>query len=305
MAETVAAQHVEEKKEEKAVTIPKAPLAFMPSSWDDAYRIAKYMAQSDLTPDALRKKEYDLLYIVATGQEFCLSPVVAVREIAIIKGKPYLSAQLRVGMVKQSPLCEFFRLIESDDKKAVFETKRKSEGLTKLTFTIEEARRAGLVGRVDRDGKPITDDNWSKYPALMLRRRCASQLADEVYPDVTRGSRDREELDEEREREVNPVPLRVVGPMMAPPPPAEAEVVDAKASPPKKERKGMKIDDVPSELPTDLSLYEKTAAVLMECDTVDLVDRLMLNVDQTKLSATEREALAKLFKDRRLALGKK
>ena len=41
MAETVAAQHVEEKKEEKAVTIPKAPLAFMPSSWDDAYRIAK------------------------------------------------------------------------------------------------------------------------------------------------------------------------------------------------------------------------------------------------------------------------
>lgn len=298
MPEALAAQHVEEKQEkaEKAVA-PKPALSFMPTSWDDAYRIAMYLKQTGLVPDGLRNKEYDILYIVATGAEFGLSPIQALREIAIVKGKPYLSALLRIGMVKRSPECEFFRLVESDDKKATFETKRKGEGVTKLTYSLEDAKRAGLYGRVDKDGK-LLDDNWNKSPALMLRRRCGSQLADEVYPDVTRGSYDREELDEEKERELNPAPLRAIGLTVAPPPPAEAEMVESKPEPKQEAPK-----DVPEA--REMSAFDKACAALMECQSADDVDKLSMNTDQSKFTKGERDALGKLFRDRRSALGKK
>ena len=325
-ANGTTAQHVEEKQEKAAAVItaqaPKAPLAFMPSSWDDAFRIAKYLSETGLTPDALRGKVYDLLYIIATGQEFGLNPIQSIREIVIVKGKPYLSALLRIGFVKTSPECEYFRLVESDNTKATFETKRRGEGITKLTYTIEDAKLAGLYGRKDKDGK-LLDDNWNKSPGLMLRRRCGSQLADEVYPDKTRGSRDREELDEERERELNPPPLRGVGPTSAPPPPEEAQVVEPKASPPK-ERK-LKVADMseptvttqPGIHPgstiisesvggvdsTKMDFFEEVCIRLKECADVDQVDRLSMNTDQTKLTGDQRNILGQLLKSKRKALG--
>ena len=33
----------------------------------------------------------------------------------------------------------------------------------------------------------MSNDNWKKYPAAMLRARASSALADAVYPDLTLG----------------------------------------------------------------------------------------------------------------------
>jgi hypothetical protein len=248
------------------------------------------------------------------------------REIIIVKGKPYLSALLRIGMVKNSPHCEYFRLVESDDKKATFETKRKGEGVTKLTYTLEEAKRQGLYGRIDKDGK-LLDDNWNKNPALMLRRRCGSQLADEVYPDVTRGTADREELEEQRERELNPVPLRVVGATTAPPPPVEAEVVEAKATPPKAKKLDLGLDEKPTQSEavkaaggitnSDMDRAEKSGAApvvsefdqlcakLLECQTAADVDTLTMANQAFQGEHGQRDTFAKLARGRREALAEK
>ena len=296
------AQHIEEKQEQPIVKAPKAPLAFMPSSWDDACRIAKYISQTGLTPDALRGKEWDILYIVATGHEYGLSPIQAIREIVIIKGKPYLSALLRIGMVKNSPVCEYFRMVESTPTHATFETKRRGEGVTKLTYTIEQARLAGLAGRKDEKGN-LLQDQWNKDPALMLRRRCGSQLADEVYSDVTRGSRDREDLEDERE--INPAPFHQVGQTYAPPAPTEAEVVP-QASPPKKERKlnvvdvSTKADDAKDA--KEPSAFDKICAALMEAQTVDQVDDIIFKNMNFAGEPGQRETLAKLGQERREAV---
>ena len=197
----------------------RAPLAFIPGNMDEAWRTAEYLSKSGILPDALRGKPYDILVTIMTGTELGLSPMAAIRDIYVVKGRGYMSALLKIALVKQSPECEYFRLVESTDKKAVFETKRVGEGVTRLEYTIEEAKQADLVDRPKGDGKS-GKDNWEKTPKLMLRRRCGSQLADEVYSDVVRGIHDREDLPEQT---VNAAPTT-----FAPPPPQheEAQLVE-------------------------------------------------------------------------------
>ncbi len=82
-------------------------------------------------------------------------------------------------------------LIESDATKATYITKRKgSNRESSLTFTIEEAVKAGLTGK----------DNWRKYPAAMLRARAAMGLSRAIYQDVTMGLVDPDEAEEIREQ---------------------------------------------------------------------------------------------------------
>jgi hypothetical protein len=49
---------------------------------------------------------------------------------------------------------------------------------TRLTFSMDDAKRAGLAGR----------GPWQKYPQAMLRARCAMALARAHYPDAVMGA---------------------------------------------------------------------------------------------------------------------
>lgn len=196
---------------------PRQPLAFLPANLDDAWRISEMLAKSGILPDALKGRPHDILVTVMTGTELGLSPMAAIRDIYVVKGKGYMSALLKVSLVKQSPECEYFRCIESTDKKAVFETKRRNEGITKFEYTIDDAIRADLVGKSKK--AEAGKDNWEKNPKLMMRRRCSSELCDEVYPDVVRGIGNRDDV---QETAVNSAPSTFAPP---PPEPEEAQVV--------------------------------------------------------------------------------
>lgn len=149
---------------------------FEPQNLDQAERLATTLAKSALLPDGLKGRPSDVLVTIITGHELGLSPMQAVRGLHVIKGKAVMSADLAVALVKRHPDCVRFRLVHSDDKRAEYETERRNEGVTKMAFTIEQARQAGLGG-----------DNWRKYPAAMLRARAASALARAVYPDLMLG----------------------------------------------------------------------------------------------------------------------
>lgn len=153
--------------------------------------ISNTLSASKLMPEALQKSPADIFAIVQTGQELGLEPMKSIRGIAIIKGKPTLSADLMGALVKRErAVCEYLRLAESTDKVATYETKRVGEPqTTRMSFSIEEAQRAGLAG-----------DNWRKYPAAMLRARALSAICRAVYPDLLLGVYSEGELvDEPRE----------------------------------------------------------------------------------------------------------
>ncbi len=167
---------------------------FVPTGIDQAEKLAITLAKSSLLPDALRGKPSDVLVTIIAGHELGLSPMQAVRSMHIIKGKPVLSADLMVALVKRQPQCVYFKLVESTNEKATYECERKGEGKTTLSFTIQDAQRAGLSG-----------DNWRKYPAAMLRARCSAALARAVFPDLTLGVYDPDEARDFGGKEAVPV----------------------------------------------------------------------------------------------------
>lgn len=209
----------------------RAPLAFSPMNVDEAWRIAGMLAKADLLPDAFREKPNNVLLVLMMGHELGLSPMQALRQIYVVKGKPYISSALKMALVKQSAACVYFRCIETNAERATFETERRDEGKTTLTFTIEQARKAGLLAP-SRSGEP---SNWDKYPEVMLRWRAGSALADLVYSDIVGNIGAKEDLppaEQDRgylERVVPevtapPVPVVVVSaPTEAPTAPAPAK----------------------------------------------------------------------------------
>lgn len=220
----------ETKKEEALAKTVREPLAFIPKNLDDAWRVADLLSKASILPDALRGKPHDVLVTVMTGSELGLSPMQSIRSISVVKGRGYLDALLKVALVKQSPECLYLELVSSTAEKCVYKTKRRGEGEVVMEYGIADAMLAGLT----------MNDNYKKRPKLMLRRRCASEICDEVYPDIVRGIDGADDLPAEREVNAKPATF-------APPPPVPEEAVVVPPSPPPtKAKKKLTVVDVPS-----------------------------------------------------------
>ena len=175
----------------------RTPLGFVAQNMDELFRQAQFLANSDLIPKALRRKPHDVFVILWTGRSFdIIDPMLAIRSLNVIDGKAEFGAQAMVARCLGSGLCAYFKPIQSecDDSKATYETLRRGHNEpTRFVYTIDKAKRLGLVGR---------GGNWASQPDTMLRRRCQSSLAREVYPDVVGGLYDHDELRELRDLEL-------------------------------------------------------------------------------------------------------
>ena len=191
----------------------EAIVSFDPENVNEALELAKALAPSSLLPAHLRGKPADVLVVVLTGRELGLSPMQSIRGMYVVNGKAAISADLMVGLAVSKPQCRYFRLIESTGTTATYETLREGSEPVRLSFTLAQAKTAGL----------LTNATWAKYPDAMLRARASSALARAVYPDLLAGVYEQGEL-QHVEKDVTPsrpAPIRgVVRDDDAPAPPA-------------------------------------------------------------------------------------
>lgn len=176
-----------------------------PKSLEEARSLSSTISKASLLPDALRGKEADVLMTIMTGAELGLGPMQSIRSIDVIKGKPTLKAEAMVALVRRRrDVCEYLVLRKSDATACTMETKRVGDPVaTTLSFTIEDAKAAGL----------LSNDNWKRFPAAMLRARCGSAICKAVYSDLTLGLYDPEEIEPSRSVE----PRDVTPPRASPP----------------------------------------------------------------------------------------
>lgn len=206
--------------------------AFEPANLSEALHVSQVLVASRLLPRSISTPEAAFA-VIATGRELGLSAMQALRAIHIVEGKPTLSADLMVGLVKRSEACAFFRLVESTGAVATYETHRRGEpSPTRLSFTLDEAKAAGVASK----------DNWRRYPAAMLRARCAAALARAVYPDLVLGVYDPDELNAPLPP-VDVTPAPVVAPPVAVLPP-EPVVEPAPRAAPAARRRSTKPEPV-------------------------------------------------------------
>lgn len=167
-----------------------ASLGFEPQSLKEVWRLAEIVIASGLAPKSVRSPEAAVVMIM-TGRELGLTAMQSLRSIHVVEGKPLLSADLMLALVLRLPSCEAFSCVETSDTVATFVAKRRGQKETRLSFTAEQAKNAGLIGK----------DNWKKYAAAMLRARAISHLTRLVFPDAFVGVYEENEISPQREAE--------------------------------------------------------------------------------------------------------
>lgn len=139
--------------------------------------IAQDVFESGLCPPDHKSAKATFVVMLA-GYELGLEPMQSVRGVQVVKGRTSLSADIQAALVVRSPLCRYFRCVDSDATQAVYETHRDGHPApVRLIYTFQQAQRAGLTG----------SQTWKAHTEAMLRARCAAALARQVYPDLVAG----------------------------------------------------------------------------------------------------------------------
>lgn len=126
--------------------------------------------------------------LILAGRELGLPAMASLRTLFLSRDKVCMSGACVAALVIRSGQAEYFELDESDDKHAVYVTKRKGGRKEhKRAYSVAEAQKVGLV-------RPLS--GWVNYPQNMCEWRAAAFLARSIYPDVTLGLYTKEEMDD-------------------------------------------------------------------------------------------------------------
>jgi len=147
------------------------------SSLDDMARFCRAVANSSLAPKGLQTPE-QIMIAVQTGLEVGLSPMQAIQSIAVINGRPTIwgDACLALAMGRE----DFVDCIETaaPDGTATCLIKRRGRAELSRSFSIEDAKKAGLWGKAGP---------WQQYPKRMLQMRARSWAIRDAFPDALKG----------------------------------------------------------------------------------------------------------------------
>lgn len=150
--------------------------ALEPTSAGQAFKMAKALHDARLFPNLDSPERIFAAMMLGRAHGVMVIPIC--QQVHVISGKLTLHATVIEGLVLKSKHCKYFHCVNSTAKSATYETLRiGAPSPTRLTYTIEEAEAAGL----------LSNAQYKKRPAVMLRHRCATDLARMGYPDVVGG----------------------------------------------------------------------------------------------------------------------
>lgn len=164
-------------------------------------RSAWWMAEKVVSSGLFRKKFTEpaqAFTAIMAGRERGMGVFQAMLNVDIVEGAPRFTSRSIIGMVRASPHCEYIEpvLDACDETKAVWRAKRLGRPEQTHTYTIHDAKLAGLVRE---------RSNWERVPKPMLRKQAGVELAREMFPEVIAGVYSIEEM-VDREYTVNAEP---------------------------------------------------------------------------------------------------
>lgn len=145
----------------------------------DTLTLGNVLAKSGYFKDA--QDAAKCIVKVLYGREVGIGPATSMSAIHIVEGKPTYSSTLMATLVKRSGKYNYRVLTLTNDKceLAFFEREGgKMEEIGRSSFSMDEARAAGLAGR------PV----WKSYARNMLFARALSNGARWYCPDVFGGT---------------------------------------------------------------------------------------------------------------------
>ena len=139
------------------------------------WRTAGHLANSSFAPDGFRGKRDEVYAALLTGVELGLGPMASLRHIAVINGKPTLSAAMQLALLRRAG--HRIEVIEQSPKRAAIKGTTPGGDTLEVSYTIEEAQAAGLAGKAV----------WKQYRSDMLWARCVTRYARRADAGATLG----------------------------------------------------------------------------------------------------------------------
>lgn len=167
--------------------------ALEPTNLAEAMRFAELLASSSMVPQAFQGKPANVLLAIAWGKEIGLGALQALQNIAVIQGRPTLWGDAALALVRGHPACAGVREGtegEGDARHGWCEVTRRGEQPQRRTFSVADAKRAGLWGK---------SGPWQQYSDRMLQLRARGFAIRDVFPDALRGVVLAEEAQDEPE----------------------------------------------------------------------------------------------------------
>ena len=149
-----------------------------PRTLDEAMKFCELMANSDLVPNAYKNKPGNIMVAIQMGSELGLSPMRALRSIAVINGRATMWGDDVLAMVLNSPVCEYVDESASNAETGICKTKRKGCAEQVSTFTLADAKHAGLLGK---------QGPWQTNTRRMLKLRARGFGLRDTFADVLAG----------------------------------------------------------------------------------------------------------------------
>lgn len=161
-----------------------------PNTFKEAMDYADLISKSSFCPDSMRGKSGDILVAMQMGAEVGLSPMQAIQNIAVIKGRPCLWGDAALALVLSHSQYESHRewtdgsLKEGNLTAFCAITRKGSEEYIK-SFSLEDAKKAGLWGKAGP---------WTQYPQRMLQMRARGFAIRDKFADALKGINIAEEV---------------------------------------------------------------------------------------------------------------
>ena len=156
-------------------------MVLRPQTFDQLAKFADMASRSALVPKDYQNKPENIMLAVQMGSEIGLAPMQALQNIAVVNGRPAVWGDAMLALCKCHPnwagIAEAIQG-DGDDMRAVCKIERKGDNPVTVTFSVGDAKKAGLWGK----GGP-----WTQYPKRMLQMRARVFALRDAFPDALKG----------------------------------------------------------------------------------------------------------------------
>lgn len=263
-----------------------------PRNFSEAMQFAELMAKSDLVPKDYQNKPGNIMVAIQKGYEIGMTPMVALESIAVINGRATLWGDGMLALVQASDVYEWHDESESTATKGVCVVKRMGNEPHRVEFTLEDAKRAGLLG------KP---GPWQQYTARQMKLRARGFALRDQFADVIKGMVQAEEAMDLPSRE--PITAEVAQPT----PSSLKDRLRAQLEPPAEVVESVEEPTATDVGPDDtMILFNDLALEIQGAETVKRASEIFNEaVDKGQLPKGKMDALKVVMQERLGQLAKK
>lgn len=156
------------------------PLLMSAEHWSRLKEVCSMAVASGMLPKHVDTPQ-KAFTVAMKGNELGFTPMYALEHLSVINGKPTIGGQAMLMLILSrggpGTVCDLVTPVEDELKYGEWEMQRPGRPARRFKFTMEDAKRAEVLGNT----------GWKKYPRAMLRWRALAEGARIIFPDIIAG----------------------------------------------------------------------------------------------------------------------